>query len=263
MTSQPRTRRSESGAEVYPTENGRSGAEAYPSENGRSGALRVDERPDRYPGQDPDRLGEPRPDHGLDTSAQTVDKAIADPGPLGLGAFALTTFVLSVFNANIISNIKLESVVLPLALFYGGLAQLLAGVWGFKKANTFGATAFTSYGAFWLSFAAYVKFVKPGLPAADAHTATGLFLLVFAIFTTYMFVASLRVSGAVALVFVTLAATFWVLAVGNLNDTKDIIKVGGYLGLITAVAAWYASFATVPNDSWKRTVLPTMPAKQH
>jgi succinate-acetate transporter protein len=186
---------------------------------------------------------------------------IADPGPLGLAGFAATTFVLSLFNAAIIKNEALEAVVLPLALFYGGLAQLLAGMWEFKKANTFGATAFTSYGAFWLSFAAYVKFVKPGLPPADAHTATGLFLLVFAIFTTYMFVASMRVSGAVALVFLTLAATFIVLTIGNLNDTKNIVKIGGYLGLITAVAAWYASFATVANDTWKRTLLPTMPAK--
>jgi succinate-acetate transporter protein len=188
---------------------------------------------------------------------------IADPGPLGLAGFAATTFVLSLFNAAIIKNEALEAVVLPLALFYGGLAQLLAGMWEFKKANTFGATAFTSYGAFWLSFAAYVKFVKPGLPPADAHTATGLFLLVFAIFTTYMFVASMRVSGAVALVFLTLAATFIVLTIGNLNDTKNIVKIGGYLGLITAVAAWYASFATVANDTWKRTLLPTMPAKRH
>ena len=198
--------------------------------------------------------------HAATTAASTA--AIADPGPLGLAAFAATTFVLSLFNAAIIKNESLEAVVLPLALFYGGLAQLLAGMWEFKKANTFGATAFASYGAFWLSFAAYVKFVKPGLPAADAHTATGLFLLVFAVFTTYMFVASMRVSGAVALVFVTLAATFIVLTIGNLEDTKSIIKVGGWLGLITAVCAWYASFATVANDTWKRTLLPTMPARR-
>jgi len=132
---------------------------------------------------------------------------------------------------------------------------------GVPKANTFGATAFSSYGAFWLSFAAYVKFVKPGLPTASEHTATGLFLLVFAIFTTYMFLASMRVSGAVALVFATLAATFIVLTIGNLGDTTNIIKAGGWLGLVTAVCAWYASFATVTNDTWKRTLLPTMPAR--
>jgi succinate-acetate transporter protein len=86
---------------------------------------------------------------------------------------------------------------------------------------------------------------------------------VFAIFTTYMIIAALRVSGAVALVFILLAATFWFLAVGNLNDTKNIIKVGGYLGILTAAAAWYASFATVTNDTWKRTLLPTLPGKRH
>jgi uncharacterized protein len=211
-----------------------------------------------------------QPDAGIDAGTgghraglQEPTSFIADPGPLGLAAFAATTFLLSLFNAGIVKNSALEAVVLPLALFYGGLAQLLAGMWEFKKANTFGATAFATFGAFWLSFAAYVKFVEPGLPKADAHTATGLFLLMFAIFTTYMIVPSLRVSGAVALVFVLLAATFWFLAIGNLNDTKNITKIGGYLGLATAIAAWYASFATVTNETWKRTVLPTMPARHH
>ncbi len=162
------------------------------------------------PGSEPYPQDHGRPDAGLDAGAQdrsvvpSPTASIADPGPLGLAAFAATTFLLSLFNAKIVKTESLEAVVLPLALFYGGLAQLLAGMWEFKKANTFGATAFTSFGAFWLSFAAYVKFVKPGLPAADAHTATGLFLLMFAIFTTYMFVASMRVSGAIALVFVLL-----------------------------------------------------------
>jgi len=188
---------------------------------------------------------------------------IADPGPLGLAAFAATTFLLSLFNSGIVTDETLETVVLPLALFYGGLAQLLAGMWEFRKANTFGATAFTSYGAFWLSYAAYAKFVKPDLPAESAHTASGMFLLVFAVFTTYMFLASLRVSGAVALVFATLAATFIVLSIGDLSDTESIVKVGGWLGLITAVCAWYASFATVTNATWKRTLLPTLPAKHN
>jgi succinate-acetate transporter protein len=187
--------------------------------------------------------------------------SIADPGPLGLAAFAATTFLLSLFNAGIVSDETLETVVLPLALFYGGLAQLLAGMWEFRKANTFGATAFTSYGAFWLSYAAYAKFVKPDIPEASAHTASGLFLLVFAIFTAYMFLASLRVSGAIALVFATLTATFVLLTIGDLSNTDSIVHIGGWLGLITAVCAWYASFATVANDTWKRTLLPTLPAK--
>jgi len=219
----------------------------------------------------PESYPDDRTDAGIDAgtqgrraSALDPTAGIADPGPLGLAAFAATTFVLSLFNAAIIKDESLETVVLPLALFYGGLAQMLAGMWEFRKANTFGATAFTSYGAFWLAFAAYVKFVKPDLPPASAHTAAGVFLLVFAVFTSYMFIASLRVSGAVALVFLTLAATFIVLTIGNLSDTESIIKVGGWLGLITAVCAWYASFATVTNDTWKRTLLPTVPAaRQH
>ena len=173
------------------------------------------------------------------------------------------TFLLSLFNAKIVKNESLEAVVLPLALFYGGLAQLLAGMWEFKKANTFGATAFASFGAFWLAFAAYVKFVVPGLPTADAHTATGLFLLVFAIFTTYMFVASLRVSGAVALVFITSGRDL--LVAGDRQPERHdrtSSRSAATSASITAVAAWYASFATVTNDTWKRTLLPTLPARQ-
>lgn len=188
--------------------------------------------------------------------------AVADPGPLGLGAFAMTTFVLSVFNAHLISGDGLESVVLPLALFYGGLAQLLAGMWEFKKANTFGALAFTSFGAFWLSFAAYVKFVVPSIPAASAAQIphiTGLFLLAWAIFTVYMTVASLRVSAAVAAVFVALSVTFILLTIGAFGSLTHWTEAGGYAGLVTAAFAWYASFAGVTNATWKRTVLPVLP----
>lgn len=185
------------------------------------------------------------------------DPTIADPGPLGLAAFAGTTFVLSVFNANIIGNAALEAVVLPLALFYGGLAQLLAGMWEFRKANTFGATAFASFGAFWLSFAALVRFVK--LPAATAHEAVGLYLLMWAIFTAYMFVASLRTTAAVAGVFLTLTITFVLLTIGELGQHPLWTKAGGWAGLITAAVAWYASFAGVTNSTWRRTVLPVVP----
>jgi succinate-acetate transporter protein len=181
---------------------------------------------------------------------------IADPGPLGLAGFAMTTFVLSCFNAGFFgSKSPLEAVVLPLALFYGGLAQLLAGMWEFRKANTFGAVAFTSYGAFWLSFATYVKFVAPGL-GAGAGSATGLYLLGWTIFTGYMTVASLGVSRAVAAVFVALFLTFLLLTVGAFLGSAGISVIGGYLGLVTAVLAWYASFAGVINATWKRTVLP-------
>jgi uncharacterized protein len=140
--------------------------------------------------------------------------------------------------------------VFGLALAYGGIAQLLAGMWEFRTGNTFGATAFTSYGAFWLSFWALVQFYEKDITKADAGHAVGLYLIAWGIFTAYMFVASLRTSGAVALVFILLAATFIVLG---------IVKLGGWIGLATALAAWYASFAEVTNATFKRTVLPTRP----
>jgi len=192
----------------------------------------------------------------LQQRSPTPADMIADPGPLGLAAFAMTTFVLSCFNAGFFgAKSPLEAVVLPLALFYGGFAQLLAGMWEFRKANTFGALAFTSYGAFWLSFAAYVKFVAPGL-GAGAASATGLYLLGWTIFTAYMTVASLRVSVAVAAVFVALLLTYALLTVGAFAGSAGISVIGGYLGLLTAALAWYASFAGVVNATWKRTVLP-------
>src|SRR3954462_1100471 len=138
----------------------------------------------------------------------------ADPGPLGLAAFALTTFVLSMFNANLVSHAG-EPVVLGLALAYGGIAQLLAGMWEFRTGNTFGAVAFTSFGAFWLSYWALVTFFVSDLPAAHAGAAIGLYLWAWAIFTTYMFIASMRTTGAIALVFFLLAATFILLGIGN------------------------------------------------
>jgi uncharacterized protein len=194
-----------------------------------------------------------------DRPVVTHTPTVADPGPLGLAAFAMTTFVLSVFNAHIIGNAALEIVVLPLALFYGGLGQFLAGMWEFRTGNTFGALAFTSYGAFWLSFAAYVKFIAPDLPAASAHEATGLYLLGWTIFTAYMTIAAMRVSGAVLAVFVTLTLTFLILTIGELAESTGWTKFGGWVGIVTAICAWYASFAGVTNSTWKRTLVPTWP----
>ncbi|WP_405934073.1 acetate uptake transporter [Streptomyces longwoodensis] len=193
-------------------------------------------------------------------STPTTDQGtIGDPGPLGLAAFAATTFVLSTFNAHLITDQRLVAVVLPLALFYGGLAQLLAAMWEFRKGNTFGATAFGSFGAFWLSYAAYAKFVAPNLPVSTAHQATGLFLLVWAVFTLYMTVAATRTTGAILAVFVMLSATFVVLCVAEFAQSPNTVKAGGWLGLITAVCAWYASFAGVTNSTYRRAVLPVLP----
>ncbi|MFL5891146.1 MAG: acetate uptake transporter [Solirubrobacterales bacterium] len=209
-----------------------------------------------------ERIG-PRP--GRDSETDPTRSALerigwtpADPGPLGLAGFAMTTFVLSMFNAQLVGSGG-EPVVLGLALAYGGLAQLLAGMWEFRTGNTFGAVAFTSFGAFWLSFAVFVAFFEPQVPTAELSSAVGLYLWAWAIFTTYMFVASLRTTGAIALVFALLAVTFILLAAGNSGDNTDVIKWGGYVGLATAAAAWYASFAAVVNSTFRRTILPVVP----
>jgi succinate-acetate transporter protein len=185
---------------------------------------------------------------------------IADPGPLGLAAFALTTFVLSMFNAGLVNRAG-EPIVLGLALAYGGIAQVLAGMWEFRTGNTFGAVAFTSFGAFWLSFFAYVTFYADKVPAADAGHAVGLYLIAWGIFTTYMLVASLRTTAAIALVFLLLAATFFALGIGNSGGNDSIVKLGGWLGLATAVAAWYASFAAVVNATFGRILMPVVPLR--
>jgi len=182
--------------------------------------------------------------------------ALGNPGPLGLGAFALTTFCLSVFNTGVFINASQSAVVLPLALFYGGLAQLIAGIFEYKIPNTFGATAFISYGSFWLSYAALVRYVAPTLPAASAHEAIGLYLFVWNIFTVYMFIASLKTSRVITCVFFFLSITFLLLTIGAFANNTHCTQAGGWFGLITALFAWYGSAAVVINSTWERTVLP-------
>jgi len=191
------------------------------------------------------------------TGAAAATPTIANPGPLGLAAFALTTFVLSMFNAGLVSSAG-EPIVFGLAFAYGGLAQVLAGMWEFRTGNTFGATAFTSYGAFWLSFwwlTAHLADYK--IPAADAGKGVGLYLIAWGIFTAYMTVAATRVSGAVLAVFVLLTITFFLLGIGEMSGTETIHKLGGYVGVLTALAAWYASFAGVTAFAFKKPIVPT------
>src|SRR4051812_11155588 len=184
---------------------------------------------------------------------------IADPAPLGLAAFALTTFFLSFVNAGLVPS-TVEPVVFGLALAYGGAAQFAAGMWEFTKGNTFGATAFTSYGAFWLSFwwlTAHLADYK--IPASDVDKGVGLYLIAWGIFTAYMTVAATRVSGAVLSVFALLTITFVLLGIGDMSGTDAISKLGGYVGILTALAAWYASFAGVTAFTFKRAIVPTAP----
>src|SRR5690349_12512791 len=198
----------------------------------------------------------------MDGEVFTTKPITADPGPLGLAAFALTTFVLSFFNSGLMSEKGLP-IVLGLALAYGGLAQLLAGMWEFRTGNTFGATAFTSFGAFWLSFWAFEQFFAKDITdkASLAHSV-GLYLIAWGIFTTYMFVASMRVSVAVCAVFALLAATFLLLGIGNASESDSVVHAGGYVGIATAIVAWYASFAAVTNSTFGRTILPVKELKR-
>ena len=181
----------------------------------------------------------------------------ANPAPLGLAAFAMTTFVLSMFNSNLVDE-KGVPVVLGLALVYGGIVQLVAGIWEFRTGNTFGAVAFCSFGAFWISFWALQVFYAKQIGGNVGHSV-GVYLWAWAIFTAYMTVAALRVSVAVLAVFVLLTATFVLLAIGAVGPHTTVTHWGGYLGLATAAVAWYASFAAVTNSTFGRIVLPLMP----
>jgi len=195
--------------------------------------------------------------HAVPVAAAPAGAGIADPGPLGLAAFALTTFVLSCANADVLSP-TLKAVVLSTALFYGGAVQVLAGMWEFKKGNTFGATAFSSYGAFWMAYWGMGQFFKvgPGITAADRGHAIGFFLLGWTIFTAIMLIASLRTNGALIATFTVLTVTFALLATGDMQGNENLVKVGGYLGIVTAFLAWYACAAGVINETWKRPAVP-------
>jgi succinate-acetate transporter protein len=196
----------------------------------------------------------------------------ADPGPLGLAGFAGTTLMLSLINTGVIGTHSapgggLLPMVAALALAYGGVAQFLAGIWEFRTGNTFGAVAFCSYGAFWISFFFIVQSVGKNVPT-EVFSGLSLYLYAWGIFTTYMFIASLRTTGAIALVFLLLAATYFILGIGNANlaGTHNVIngtiKVGGWVGVATAAAAYYASFAAVTNSTFGRVVLPVIPLKR-
>ena len=200
-------------------------------------------------------------EHAVQPSATTAPPSgIADPAPLGLAAFALTTFLLSAANANWMTHAT-SLAFLGYAFAYGGLAQLLAGMWEFRNRNVFGAVAFSTYGAFWIGLGLWVRLVVvPQLaairPATAAATVTainhdrGWILLAFFIFNTYMLILSTQVNLAVFGVFLTLGLTEIILAIGSFlqgsaTTNTGWIIFGGYVGLVTALVAWYTSFALV------------------
>jgi succinate-acetate transporter protein len=186
---------------------------------------------------------------------------VADPAPLGLAAFALTTFMLSGHNATFIPDILWVG----LALFYGGIIQLLAGMWEFRNRNVFGATAFSTYGGFWLGLGITVVLLETtsigkGLTPVDIGNGVAWFLVAFAIFNTYMMLWALRVNVAVFGVFLTLEITEILLAIGNFRvahgSSPWILHAGGWVGIVTAAVAWYTSAAGVVNGMSPRPVLP-------
>lgn len=189
-----------------------------------------------------------------------IASAVADPAPLGLCAFALTTFVLTSTYAGFFPAAA-GGVAVAVALFYGGIAQLCAGMWEFKRNNTFGATAFTSYGAFWLSYAAILV---PGTGVLAAitpaiHQALGVYLLGWTIFTGLMFLGTLRSNIALVAVFGLLFLAFLLLTIGELGPSTTAHQIGGYLGVLTAIVAWYTALAGVLASVKSPFQLPVFP----
>jgi uncharacterized protein len=195
-------------------------------------------------------------------AAVSAGTGIADPAPLGLAAFALTTFLLSVVNAHWASTSS-GSAWLGYAFAYGGFAQLLAGMWEFRNRNVFGATAFASYGGFWIGLGLWALLVAPHTTGLEASRDLGWIILAFAIFNTYMLIISTQVNVAVFLVFLTLELTEIFLFIGNFTQKAApaaspdaIIKIGGIIGVVTALVAWYTSAAGVLNGIKGRAALP-------
>jgi uncharacterized protein len=215
-------------------------------------------------------------DHAVQPRETTVAlQPPADPAPLGLAAFALTTFLLSAKNAGWMTHAS-GNAWLGYAFAYGGLVQLLAGMWEFRNRNVFGATAFSTYGGFWIGLGLYIQLVvnpavaaiKPATAAATVSSINhdvGWILLAFFIFNTYMLVLSTQINTAVFAVFLTLGLTEIILSIGNFNAGAALlptgtIKFGGYVGLVTAVCAWYASFALVSRGMTGKLKFPVGPA---
>ncbi len=194
-----------------------------------------------------------------EVSVQTPQApAWGNSAPLALAAFAVTTFMLSMVNANLI-NPGVQPVVFGVALMFGGLAQLIAGIIQLRTGNTFGGMLFTSFGAFWMSLFVIVQYFLKDIPPAQVGHALGLFMYAFGIFTFVMLVASLRTNAVVVMALSALLVTFLLLGIGNYGGHVTIVHWGGYLGLVTAALAGYLACAEVCEASYGRTVLPLWP----
>ncbi len=195
----------------------------------------------------------PEEKQGVISTMITIQDTTGNPAPLGLMGFGMTTVLLNLANAGIYS---LGSMILAMGVFYGGLAQIIAGIEEWKKKNTFGATAFTSYGAFWLSLVALIFFPKWGwIPATDKGGMVAYFIM-WGIFTFIMFIGTLKLNRALQVVFFTLFVLFFLLAAGEGTGIPAIITIAGWEGIICGLSAIYAGLAQVLNEIYGRTVWP-------
>ncbi len=182
----------------------------------------------------------------------------ANPAPLGLLGFGMTTVLLNLHNAGFH---KLSSMILAMGIFYGGTAQIIAGIMEWKKGNTFGTTAFTSYGLFWLSLVWLVLSPKVGLGDATEESTKAAYLFMWGLFTAVMFVGTLRLNRALQVVFATLAVLFFLLALGDYTGNAAITHLAGYEGIFCGFSAIYTALAQVLNEVYGKTVMPVYPVK--
>lgn len=187
--------------------------------------------------------------------ASKPEPILGNPAPLGLMAFGTTTVLLNLANAGMY---PLGSPIITMGLFYGGLAQIVAGALEFRKGNTFGMTAFLSYGLFWESFAFIVLLSAMGI-ATFTSTSIAAYLFIWGLFTLLMFIGTLRLNGALMFVFGSLFILFFLLAAGNASNNSSIVTFAGYEGVICGLSAMYTSIATLLNEVYGRVVLPLFP----
>lgn len=177
----------------------------------------------------------------------------ANPAPLGLLGFGMTTILLNMHNAGFF---PLNSMILSMGIFYGGIAQIIAGIMEWKKNNTFGTTAFTSYGIFWLSLVSLINMPKLGLAEATTSLPMSAYLLMWGIFTFFMFIGTLKLNRAMQFIFGSLTILFFLLALGDFTGNEEITKIAGYEGIICGFSAMYAALAQVLNEVYQKTILP-------
>ncbi len=177
---------------------------------------------------------------------------LANPAPLGLLGFGMTTILLNIHNAGFF---PLDSMILAMGIFYGGLGQILVGMMCFKRGDTFGTTAFTSYGLFWLTLVGLIVMPRMGLAASPANFM-GWYLVLWGVFTGFMFIGSLRYPRAKQVVFGSLTILFFLLAARDFTDSKLIGMIAGFEGIFCGASAMYFGLAQVLNNEYGRTVLP-------